>query len=278
MKKSKLRWFIVLGGLLLAAIPGIYQSYPHPRVKGLAGQMPVGGSLRDTMVENATASNIRQSAVPQIGPLRRSKQAWLEWINKCHPFTMEDPSKLYWDREAFRRIRFDAGGLATLDAIRERLHNVWAAGDMEDIAKFQEDRISQKDPDFMPKIVSISETASTFRFGILYSKNGYERLKGKINGYLKWGNDIPDEERNVGPEWAEAVTEWCFAQPVLRRFGNSELTVTFEDIELGGKRGFRVTESMPGLEGGPPVINQFTSAEIPAPYNQYLLINQEFQN
>ena len=182
--------------------------------------------------------------------------------------------------EAFKRIGFERGGLATLGAITERLVDVWGSSEM-DIAKFQKDGISQRNPDFMPKIVSVSETASTFRFGIVnpernYSK--YERLKGKINGYLKWGNDIPDEERNVGPEWAEAVTEWCFAQPVLRRFGNSELTVTFEDIELGGKRGFRVTESMPGLEGGPPVINQFTSAEIPAPYNQYLLINQEFQN
>ena len=278
MKQSKLRWFIVLGGLLLAAIPGIYQSYPHPRVKGLAGQMPVGGSLKDTMAETATASNIRQTAVPKTGPLRRSKQAWLEWINACHPFTIENPSKLYWDIQVFKRIGFEAGGLATLGAIRERLQDVWGAGDMEDIAKFQEDGISKKDPDFMPIIVSVSETASTFRFRSLYSKNRYEILKGRINDFLKWGNEIPDEERSVGPEWAEAVTEWCFAQPVLRRFGNSELTVTFEDIELEGKRGFRVTESMPGLESGPPVINQFTSAEIPAPYNQYLLINQEFQN
>jgi hypothetical protein len=277
MKPSNLRSLAVLGGLLLATILAIYHRIPTE--KGKAGRMPISAPLRDPMPDISNSSNTRQTTIPQTKLLRKSKQEWLEWIKDCHPFEIENRAIVQMNMEAFQKIGFEAGGGVTADSIRQGVQNVW--GSEMDVAKFQKDGISQIDPDFMPKLVSVTETASTFHFGIVNPERSYSRyetLKGRINGYLKWASNIPDEQRNVGPEWAEAVTEWCFAQPVLRRFGNSELTVTFEEIELEGKRGFKITESMPGLEGGAPVVNQFTSAEIPAPYNQFLLIKQEFQN
>ena len=105
---------------------------------------------------------------------------------------------------------------------------------------------------------------------INYYENRGKALSERIKFSLKY-NNYTEAERSLGPEYAESVAEWCMSQPVLRRFGNTELSVTFEDIEVDGKQVFQVTETMPGLDGSPPVINQFTSPEMPAPYNRLLL-------
>ena len=275
-----------LGLFLLAIGFGIYFWWPQ-------GNDPAGipDNSRQMGSEDAPISKLglpdKAAIQPKATPakkLRRSKDAWLKWMNNSAHFRIQRIQEdgagaiVACDSAAFEEIGLGDIGYRIINSIvKEWTSGLYPVG----ISKLTPQEITARDVEhLLPRLVSGTDNTSTFLFPIptplnpaaeAYRNNRTTALIKHINETLKWGPDLSEELRNAGPEFAEAVAEWCLAQPVLRRFGNAELTVTFENIELDGKQIFRVTESMPGVNGGPPVVNQFTSQDMPAPYDRLLL-------
>ena len=294
MKKTRTHFISILGFLVAIGI-GTYLFIAKQPVQN---RLPIrdqtssklGGPMGKNDSQVKTADQSKQKQTENLRKLpNKSKDEWLTWIKETAHFRIERTAGLedalfQFDSAAFKEAGLPGLGHLTNKVIQEYMRALYRS---DGALKSQlEQGLPTLHPDFMPKMVSSTPNSSTFVFAksvppeiadiatkrniIDYYENRGKSLRQRIDFSLKYDHHA-EAERRVGPEFAESVAEWCMRQPVLRRFGNTDLTVTFEDIDVNGKRVFKITESMPGLDGGPAVINKFTSPEMPAPYNRFLL-------
>lgn len=283
MNRKKLLTLVTAGLLLIGGGLGIFALFQRERTADTAQ------TEQSTKIyqPNPAREKIASSKGPvQSGPhlVRKSKAEWLEWLNKDAKFRIVRESDAFdifeCDASEFKKIGLgDVAYGVTVTIINEWAREFMATTNLSNLPP-EHVKSNVVEKEHQPHLISETSGSSTFLFKTYPTKseadvqrrqNRANRFLERMEVYLVEQKEHLEELRNAGPQWGQAVLEWCLAQPALRRFGNSELTVTFEDIEVEGKKAFRVTESMAGINGGPPIVNQFTSPDLPGPYNRYFL-------
>lgn len=220
-----------------------------------------------------------QPATSKKALLDYSKSDWLGWMKDQAHFRISRNQEAFkrtvvdCDLEAFKKVGLGPEVYAIIAyELSMFTGDLYPSGvsDMspEDFAKFGVE-------DELPKLISETPNSSTYFFpvtkrvtsGPILSYGG-DALAKRIAEVMGYNLDLPDEVRKVGPILGEAIEEWCLSQPVLRRLGSAELTVTFQNVVHEGKEVYRITESMPNIDGNGSIVNQFITPEVPPPYDR----------
>ncbi len=231
-------------------------------------------------VEEAKLNNtVEKEATGRKTFLNYSKLNWLEWIKGNANFRIvrkqEDWERnvVACDLEAFKAMGLDREAYAVIVSfIKIATADLYPHG----IAHLTPERFKELSlTDDLPELVEETDSSSKYLFKINKAvgsrQNSAKNLLDDLILNLAYNEGVPEDARKVAPLLAEAVVEWCLEQPVIRKFGKAELAVTFENIIKDGEQLLRVTETMSGADGAPDIIHQFTSPEIPAPYDRLFL-------
>lgn len=107
-----------------------------------------------------------------------------------------------------------------------------------------------------------------------------ERMKDyRVEIAHQFERDLRDEySPGLGQDLTDAMVQLLREEPMIRDFDQGRFVASFKDVMVDGRREFQITEKVLNAAGEVTWKNDFTSEELPQPYNSSLWIRRESTN